>query len=108
MAQILAAVGHALKARAGVRRGSAPCTLPAVAKLSADHVALGAAVRELRSRAGWSQQELADRAQLHRTYIGGIERGERNVSYENLVKVANALDLPGSQLLAHAEHIAAS
>jgi transcriptional regulator with XRE-family HTH domain len=40
---------------------------------------------------GISQEEFADRAGLHRTYVGGIERGERNVSLENIVKLARAL-----------------
>lgn len=51
----------------------------------------GARVRELRAVKGWSQEELAERCGLHRTYVGGIERGERNLSLENIDRVARAL-----------------
>jgi transcriptional regulator with XRE-family HTH domain len=50
-----------------------------------------------------SQEDLADEAGLHRTYIGGIERGERNVAYINIRRIAAALDVRPSQLLARAE-----
>jgi transcriptional regulator with XRE-family HTH domain len=61
--------------------------------------ALGATVRDLRLKLGYSQEALAERAELHRTYIGGIERGERNVSLENIVRLAHALRVSPSQLL---------
>ncbi len=51
----------------------------------------GQRVRELREAAGMSQEELAERAGLHRTYIGGIERGERNVGILNVLHLARAL-----------------
>jgi transcriptional regulator with XRE-family HTH domain len=51
----------------------------------------GDRLRELRLAAGISQEELAHRARLHRTYLGGIERGERNPSLANLHKLAQAL-----------------
>jgi transcriptional regulator with XRE-family HTH domain len=60
---------------------------------------LGATVRELRAGLGISQEVLAERCDLHRTYIGGIERGERNVSLENIVRLATALKVPTSKLL---------
>lgn len=72
-------------------------------QVSADHVALGRAVRALRESAGLSQEDLATRCGLHRTYVGGIERGERNVSFGNLVKLARALGVEPSRLLADAE-----
>jgi transcriptional regulator with XRE-family HTH domain len=50
-----------------------------------------------------SQEELASRAGLHRTYLGGIERGERNPSYTNITRIAAALEVRPSQLLAEAE-----
>ena len=51
----------------------------------------GSRVRELRMNQGVSQEVLAQKAKLHRTYIGGIERGERNVSLVNLEKLSVAL-----------------
>lgn len=62
-------------------------------------IELGKAVRKKRRLLGLSQEELAERAELHWTYIGGIERGERNVSLLNLVKIARALELTPSRLL---------
>jgi len=59
----------------------------------------GRRVRELRLAAGISQEELAERANLHRTYIGGIERGERNVGILNLLRLARALRVRVSELL---------
>lgn len=59
----------------------------------------GRRVRELRERAGLSQENLADQAGLHRTYIGGIERGERNVGLLNLCRLARALKVLPSVLL---------
>lgn len=67
------------------------------------HAALGRAVRELRVVRGLSQEDLAHRSGMHRTYLGGIERGERNLSYANLKRLSLALEVPASQLLAHAE-----
>ncbi len=62
-------------------------------------LALGARVRTLRQAQGFSQDDLASRAGLHRTYVGGVERGERNVSLLNLAKLASALDVPLPSLL---------
>jgi transcriptional regulator with XRE-family HTH domain len=50
-------------------------------------------VRTLREQHGYSQVELAERAGLHPNYVGGIERGERNVALENIVKLAKALSI---------------
>lgn len=61
---------------------------------------LGKAVRKKRHALGLSQEALAERADLHWTYIGGIERGERNVSLLNIVRVARALGVTASQLMA--------
>lgn len=76
-------------------------------QISPDHRALGRAVRGLREAAGLSQQELAGRCGLHRTYVGGIERGERNVSFTNLLRIARALSVAPSRLLADAEALRA-
>ena len=66
-------------------------------------LAFGVAVRTRRLRLGLSQERLADRAKLHRTYIGSIERGERNVSLANIVAIAQALSVTASRLLIDAE-----
>jgi transcriptional regulator with XRE-family HTH domain len=63
----------------------------------------GVAVREQRLKQGFSQETLAEISGLHRTYIGGIERGERNISLLNVVKLAQALNLSPAQLLAAVE-----
>ncbi|WP_289064410.1 helix-turn-helix transcriptional regulator [uncultured Zobellia sp.] len=55
-------------------------------------VEFGKNVRELRKAKGLSQEELAFRAELHRTYIGMIERAEKNITLLNIQKIANALD----------------
>ena len=60
---------------------------------------LGDTIRQIRKQLGLSQEELAELSDLHRTYIGGIERGERNVSLENIVGIARALKVSPSQLL---------
>ena len=53
----------------------------------------GERVRELRQEQGLSQEELAFRAKIHRTYLGGIERGERNPALKNIARIAEALDV---------------
>lgn len=60
---------------------------------------LGARVRRFRARVGISQEELAARCALHRTYVGSVERGERNVSLENILKLAAALSVDPSRLV---------
>jgi transcriptional regulator with XRE-family HTH domain len=58
----------------------------------------GQRVRELRSRKGLSQEDLALACDLDRSYIGGIERGERNISLVNIQKIAGALRVPIKEL----------
>jgi transcriptional regulator with XRE-family HTH domain len=76
-----------------------------VAQRSPAHVALGLAVRDLRGRRGISQEELAHRSDVHRTYLGGIERGQRNPSYTNIRKIADALRVRPSELMQRAEEL---
>ncbi len=59
----------------------------------------GAEIRTRRLALGLSQEDLADRSTLHRNYIGGVERGERNVSLKNILKLAQALAVSPSELL---------
>lgn len=53
----------------------------------------GDRVGKLRRQKSWTQEDLAKRAGLHRTYIGSIERSERNISLLNIERIANALDV---------------
>ena len=64
---------------------------------------LGRAVRRLRTAAGYSQESFADACGLHRTYMGAVERGETNISLDNIERIARALRLTPAQLLAEAE-----
>ena len=66
-------------------------------------VALGAAIRRARSAKGLSQEALAVDADLDRSYMGGIERGEHNLTLMTLVKIAGALKVRASNLLAESE-----
>lgn len=59
----------------------------------------GKTVRRFREQQGLSQEALADLSHLHRTYIGGIERGERNIGLLNLLRIAKALNILPGQLL---------
>lgn len=58
----------------------------------------GEKVRTMRNRLGISQEELANRANLHRTYIGMIERAEKNITLINIEKIAKALETSVEQL----------
>jgi len=61
---------------------------------------VGERIRELRKEKGLSQEELGDKADLHYTHIGSIERGEKNWSIDTLVKVAGGLNVTVNDLLA--------
>jgi transcriptional regulator with XRE-family HTH domain len=56
-------------------------------------------IKEERGRLGISQEVLAERTGLHRTYIGSVERGERNVSIDNVERIARGLGVQPQQLL---------
>jgi transcriptional regulator with XRE-family HTH domain len=56
-------------------------------------------VRARRKELGLSQEELADRAQVHRTFVGHVERAETNVSIDNIARISEALEVPPSELL---------
>lgn len=66
---------------------------------SAHHGALGDAIRASRERLGYSQEELASRADIHITAIGGLERGVRNPSYSTLVRLSAALGMQPGELV---------
>ena len=72
--------------------------------MSGEHIGelrrvLAANVRRLRKAQGFSQEGFADACGLHRTYVGAIERAERNVSIDNIERMARALAIPGHELL---------
>lgn len=60
--------------------------------------ALGQRIRELRSKQGYSQEAFADKCGVHRTFMGTIERGESNLSFQNIFKVATNLGVSLSEL----------
>lgn len=72
-------------------------TLPCMKKTARELFAKR--VRELRAERGWSQDDLADAAGLHRTYIGTIERAEQSIGLDNIEKIAHALKVPIFELL---------
>ena len=61
-------------------------------------ISFGVRVRELRVLSDYSQEEFADECELDRSYVGSIERGERNVSLINIVKIAHALGVVPGEL----------
>jgi len=62
-------------------------------------ISFGKKVREERDKLGLSQEVLAVRARVHRTYIGMIERAEKNITLENIERIANALGIPLNNLM---------
>jgi transcriptional regulator with XRE-family HTH domain len=78
---------------------------PCSHRMSANHTALGRAVRIMRATRGLSQEELGYRARLHRNYIGAIERGEINPTFRVLLKLERGLATPLSELIAKYEEL---
>ena len=66
---------------------------------SAILIKFGEKVREIRTQKGLSQEQLAHIANVHRTYIGMIERAEKNITLINIEKIANALEISINELL---------
>ncbi|MBI1247734.1 helix-turn-helix domain-containing protein [bacterium] len=62
-------------------------------------VRFGKRVRELRTEQGYSQEAFADACELDRTYIGGIERGERNLALRNIERIAKTLGISIAELM---------
>jgi transcriptional regulator with XRE-family HTH domain len=71
-----------------------------VASAKRIQLAFGKAVRKRREAAGMSQERLADLARIHRSYIGDVERGERNIGLVNVYRIARALNVTVSELTA--------
>ena len=63
---------------------------------------IGMAIRAKRMEKAWSQENLSFECGLHRTYIGAVERGEKNLTLKNLVRIAKSLDAQASDMLAAA------
>jgi ribosome-binding protein aMBF1 (putative translation factor) len=80
------------------RRPDAQRTEPRGQCVEDVRVQFGRRVRELRKARGFPQEELAHRAGIHYTYIGGIERGERNPALVNINRIAAALGVPLAEL----------
>jgi len=66
-------------------------------------IAFGERVRELRKQKGLSQEDLSFKADLHRTYIGMIERAEKNITLINIEKIVNALNVDIKELFNEAK-----
>jgi transcriptional regulator with XRE-family HTH domain len=65
-------------------------------------------LRSIRARIGWSQERLAAAAELNRTYVSAVERGEQNISIDNLYKLSRALGIDAQHLLDQDAKIIAS
>lgn len=66
---------------------------------------VGENIRKYRKKLGLSQEDLADKARLHRTYIGGVERGERNITLDSMQQIANALGIKVADLFVEENNV---
>jgi transcriptional regulator with XRE-family HTH domain len=66
---------------------------------------VGRNIKKYRKNLNMSQEELADKADLHRTYIGGIERGERNITLDSLQVIATALNVAPVMLIVQEDNV---
>jgi transcriptional regulator with XRE-family HTH domain len=73
------------------------------AKQSDPRLSFGQAVRKFRLQKGMSQEKLAELADIHRTYIGDVERGTRNIALINMTRIAKAMGVPLSRLIVEME-----
>lgn len=80
-------------------RGLIVCILAIMAQMKDPLEALGDKVRSLRTKLDLSQEALAERCDFDRTYISLIERGQRNPSFTNLIRLARGLDVSVSDLI---------
>jgi transcriptional regulator with XRE-family HTH domain len=80
---------------------------PKVAHIDNLQRSLGRRIRELRSKHGWTQEQFAEFCGLHRTYMGHVERGEKNVSLSTVLRVANALGVRISALFGRSQDASA-
>lgn len=74
-------------------------------KANDPRAAFGQALRRLRLGKGLSQEDLAARAGIHRTYVGDVERGTRNIALVNMTRLAHALQIPLSELVEEMERL---
>lgn len=65
---------------------------------------IGQRVRDIRKSKGLSQEQLGEKAGFHFSYIGGVERAEKNITLTNLIKIADALEVPIIELFSYTRH----
>lgn len=74
--------------------------------VSPAHRAFGQAIRELRQERGISQEGLANACGIDRSYMGAVERGERNASLKNILRIADGLGVSATELFARYDEVA--